>query len=565
MIPEFHPVWPFFIAALLMPVTRGALRKAILLAAPIIGGLQFFGMELDVSRHMTLMGLELTPYRADSLSFIFGIAFHIGAFLSILFALKVRDTLQQVCGLLYVGSALGVVFAGDFLTLFIQWELLGLTSAGLIFAARTPEAVANGLRYLIYQVLSGVMLTAGALMLWLNTGDLSFEAMELGSAATWFVFLAFGIKAGFPLLHNWIPDSYPAGTPTGSVFLCIFTTKAAIYALARGFPGTELLIYIGATMAFFPIFYAIIENNLRRVLSYSIINQLGFMLVGVGIGTELALNGTAAHAFAHIIYKSLLFMSMGAVLQQAGTVSAVKLGGLYRRMPWTATFCIVGAASISAFPLLSGFVSKAMIMTALVQTDHVFIWLVMLFASAGVLEHAGIKIPYFGFFADSGQTRPESVKNAGEAPLNMLVAMGLGAFLCIAIGVWPQGLYALLPYGGDYWPYEMGHVVTQMQLLFFATLAIVWMHRSGRYPAEIPSTNLDADWVTRRLVPGFARRAHAWLAAVYERLGNSVWRAGSTLVMRSVDRGLGRAWSVSGMVLWALAVFTAVLIVGLRY
>lgn len=561
MIPEFHPIWAFLVAAAFMPFTRGRVRAVIMLAAPIVGLMQFIDMELDVVRTMSLMGLELIPYRADSLSFIFGIAFHIGAFLSILFALRVRDTLQQIAGLLYIAAAIGVLFAGDLLTLFVQWELLGLTSAGLIFASRTPEAIASGLRYLVWQVLSGVLLIAGAVLLWQNTASLAFEAMELGSAGTWLIFLAFGIKAGFPLLHNWIPDSYPAGTPTGSVFLCIFTTKAAIYALARGFPGTELLIYIGATMAFFPIFYAIIENDLRRVLSYSIINQLGFMLVGVGIGTELALNGTAAHAFAHIIYKSLLFMSMGAVLQQAGTVSAVRLGGLYRKMPWTATFCIIGAASISAFPLLSGFVSKAMIMTALVQTDHTFLWLVMLFASAGVLEHAGIKIPYFGFFSSHGHAPVEGT----EAPLNMLLAMGVAAFLCIGIGVYPAALYAILPYKASFSPYEIGHVLTQMQLLFFATLAIVWMHRTGRYPGEIPSTNLDSDWFSRRLLPRAARRVHAWTTEVGTRSFNGLWQASARTITRSLDRGLGRAHAVSPMVLWALGAFILVLIIGLSY
>lgn len=557
MIPEFHPVWPFLIAAALVPVTRGWLRAVVLLAAPIIGGLQFFGMELDVTRSMSLLGLELIPYRADSLSYIFGIAFHIGALMSILFALKVRDTLQQVSGLLYIAAGMGVLFAGDLLTLFIQWELLGLTSAGLIFAGRTPEAVAAGLRYLVYQVLSGVLLMAGALLIWLDTGSLAFEAMTLDGPATWLIFLAFGLKAGFPLLHNWIPDSYPAGTPTGSVFLCIFTTKAAIYALARGFPGTELLIYIGAVMAFFPIFYAIIENNLRRVLSYSIINQLGFMTVGIGIGTELSLNGTAAHAFAHIIYKALLFMSMGALLQQAGTVSAIKLGGLYRQMPWTATFCIIGAASISAFPLLSGFVSKAMIMSALIKTDHLLIWLVMLFASAGVLEHAGIKIPYFGFFSRHGHAE------AREAPLNMLLAMGLAAFLCIGIGVYPQALYAILPYDYEYWPYDVTHVLIQMQLLLFATLAIVWMHRSGRYPAEIPSTNLDADWFARRAVPTLAQRIHATLTAAGNWLSSTGWRVGSSVVTSNVERGLGRTWPVGTMALWVAILLAVMLMFGI--
>ena len=279
------------------------------------------------------------------------------------------------------------------------------------------------------------------------------------ASPAWLIFLAFGIKCAFPFLHNWLQDAYPEASPTGTVFLSAFTTKLAVYGLARGFAGEDILIWIGALMTAFPIFYAVIENDLRRVLAYSLNNQLGFMVVGIGIGTELALNGTVAHAFAHILYKALLFMSMGAVLYRVGTVKGSELGGLYKSMPWTAAFCIVGAASISAFPLFSGFVSKSLIMSAAASDGLLFIWFVLLFASAGVFHHSGIKIPYFAFFAhDSG-------KRCKEAPLPMLLAMGTTAVLCVGIGVWPEPLYALLPHPVDYVPYTTAHVVTQLQLL----------------------------------------------------------------------------------------------------
>lgn len=555
---EFHPVWPFLLAALAALVARGWLRVAIMVAAPVVGGLQFFGMQLDQTRELQILGLNLIPYRADGLSYVFGIAFHIGALLSILFALRSRDTVQHVSALVYVAAGMGVLFAGDLLTLFVWWEVMGVSSAFLIFATDTPQAFRAGIRYLVYQVFSGVLLMAGASLLWVQTGSLAFDAMELGSAASWLILLAFGLKAGFPLLHAWIPDSYPNATATGSVFLCIFTTKAAVYALARGFPGTELLIYVGAVMTCFPVFYAIIENDLRRVLSYSIINQLGFMVVGIGIGTELSLNGTSAHAFAHIIYKALLFMSMGALLQQAGTVKASALGGLYRKMPWTATFCIVGAASISAFPLLSGFVAKAMVMSALLKEGYLVAWLMLLFASAGVLEHSGIKIPYFGFF--SRYASPD----AREAPPNMLLAMGLAAVLCIGIGVWPQALYDLLPYEMAFSPYDAAHVVTQLQLLLFASLAIVWMHRSGYYPAEIPSTNLDVDWLFRRPVPRLAMRVRDGLAALRDRTA-ALW-SGFVADIGSgrVSNSLGQTWAIGSMALWVAILLAALLLFGLR-
>ena len=555
---EFHPAWPFLIAALAALVTRGALRAAILVAAPLVGGLQLIDMPMGEARTFQVLGMALVPYRADGLSWIFSAAFHLGALLSILFALRVRDTTQHVAAMVYVAASLGVLFAGDLLTLFAWWEVMGLSSAWLIFATRTRRSFRAGVRYLVYQVASGLLLMAGAAVQWTQTGSLAFGAMELGSLASWLILLAFGMKAGFPLLHAWIPDGYPNGTATGSVFLCIFTTKAAIYALARGFPGTELLIYVGAVMTCFPVFYAIIENDLRRVLSYSVINQLGFMVVGVGIGTELSLNGTAAHAFAHIIYKALLFMSVGALLQQAGTTKASELGGLYRKMPWTTAFCIVGAASISAFPLFSGFVAKAMVMSALLKDGHLLVWLALLFASAGVLEHSGIKIPYFGFFARHG--RPD----AREAPRNMLVAMGLAAALCIAIGLWPQALYSRLPYAMDFTAYDAAHVVTQLQLLLFATLAIVWMHRSGFYPREVPSTNLDVDWVFRRMFPAAAMLVRKWLGQLRDRSAR-VWdRFSGGLGSGRISNSLGQTWPTGSMALWVAILMAVLLLFGLR-
>ncbi len=493
---ELPPFVPFFIAALLAMITRGQLRNLVLLATPILGGLHLW---LDVSPGIvttfSIMDFELQLMRTDRLSLLFGYLFHITAFFVAIFALHVRDTTQIVSGLLYTGSTLGAVFAGDLITLFIFWELMAISSVFLIWASHTERAIRAGMRYLIIQVTSGILLFAGAMVQYYQTGSLAFEFIGLEGISGWLIFLAFGIKCAFPLLHNWLTDAYPEATPTGAVFLSAFTTKVAVYALARGFPGTELLVYIGAVMTCFPIFYAVIENDLRRVLAYSLINQLGFMVCGIGIGTALALNGTVAHAFSHVIYKALLFMSMGAVLYRAGTIKATDLGGLYKSMPKTATLCIIGACSISAFPLFSGFVSKSMIMAAMIQEGYDYLWLVLLFASAGVLHHAGIKIPYFAFFAKDSGIRTQ------EAPLNMLIGMSIAAVLCIFIGSQPQYLYALLPWEVEYWPYNTTHVLSQLQLLLFAALAFVWMNKLGLHPHEMHAVNLDTDWLYRKLLP----------------------------------------------------------------
>ena len=412
-----------------------------------------------------------------------------------LYAWHVRDFIQQIAALLYAGAAIGAVFAGDLITLFFYWEGTALASVFLIWARRTEGSYHTGMRYLIIQITSGVILLAGTALLYRETGSITFERMTLGSLGTWLIFLSFGIKCAFPLLHNWLQDSYPAATITGTVILSAFTTKLAVYALARGFAGTELLIYIGAVMTLFPIFFAEIENDLRRVLAYSLNNQLGFMVVGIGVGTEMAINGTASHAFAHILYKALLFMSVGAVMLRTGTSKASELGGLCRTMPRTAIFCLIGAASISAFPLFSGFVTKSLIMDETANQHYPIIWAILVFASAGVLSHSGIKIPYFTFFGHDSGLRPN------EAPIHMQMAMGFTAFLCVFIGVYPEPLYALLPYEVVYRPYTMSHVVGQLQLLCFALLAFAVLMRRGIHPPEIRAVNLDVDWIYRRFIP----------------------------------------------------------------
>lgn len=484
------------LGALLVPLLRGRALQGGMLLLPVLSFLHLLGFQDGDTTALSLFDQTLTPIRVDRLSLVWGYVFHLAALMCSVFALGVKDRVQQAAGLAYAGAAIAAVFSGDFISLFVFWELTAVTSVFLVWATGTPRSYASGMRYLIIQVLSGVLLLAGVLFRAEAGFGIEMGPVGLtGSIDTTLIFLAFGIKAAFPFLHNWLQDAYPNATPTGTVFLGSFTTKLAIYALARCFAGTEILIYIGAAMTLFPIFYAVIENDLRRVLAYSLNNQLGYMVVGVGIGTELAINGAASHAFAHIIYKALLFMAMGAVLMRTGTANGSDLGGLYRSMPWTTTLCIVGAAAISGFPLTSGFVTKSMILTAAAEQHQTLVYLALLFASAGVFHHSGIKIPYFAFFAHDSGKRPE------EAPTHMLVAMGIAAFFCVAIGVYPQALYGILPYEVHYEPYTADHIVTQMQLLLGSAVAFGVLNRIGAYPPELRSTVLDTDWLYRRAAP----------------------------------------------------------------
>ena len=553
--------------ALALPLMPRSAQAIGALALPALSLAQLLFLSEGVSPGIELAGLSLLQVRVDPLSLAFGYIFHIAAFIAALYALHVRDTIQHVTAMLYVGSAIGAVFAGDLITLFIYWEITALASVFLIFASRTQRAYQAGIRYLIVQIGSGVLLLAGILLHYHDSGSLSFDQLigpdgnlSDASAGVWLIFAAFGIKCAFPLLHNWLQDAYPQATVTGAVFLSAFTTKLAVYALARGFPGTEVLIGIGVVMTLFPIFFAVIENDLRKVLCYSLNNQLGFMVVGVGIGTELALNGAVAHAFVHILYKALLFMSMGAVLYRTGTIRASDLGGLYRSMPWTSAFCIVGAMSISAFPLFSGFVAKSLTMSAVTEGYYMLTFIGLLIASAGVMEHSGIKIPYFAFFGHDSGIRCK------EAPWHMCLAMGVAAILCIAIGWFPQPLYALLPYPVVYQPYaDFGHSLTQLQLLLFAALAFVVLKRTGMYPAEQASLNLDTDWLYRRVAPRVIRQ----IVAASRQVGRAFLQTGSELgrtLMRLVlnhygpEGTLARAWPTGSMVLWVAVLLGASLI-----
>ena len=497
-IEGIPPFLLFFVGALVTALLPSKWR-IVLLLLPIWSGINLFMTSTWAgSVTYSVAGFTLDLLHIDKLSLLFGYLFHIAAFLSLLYSLHVKDRLQQVAGLLYAGSALGTIFSGDLISVFIFWELLALTSACLIWARRQVASTSAAMRYLVYQILSGVLLLAGIVLLVQSDNDISVRALPLENLASWLIFIAIGIKCAFPGLHSWLSDGYPNATATGTVFLSAFTTKVAVYLLARTFAGEAILVYIGAAMTCFPIFYAVIENDLRKVLAYSLINQLGFMVCGIGIGTSLALNGAVAHAFNDVIFKGLLFMTMGAVLMRVGHVKGSDLGGLYKSMPKTTLFCIIGAASISAFPLFSGFVSKSMVMAALIAQGHDYLWLMLLFASAGVFHHAGIKIPFFAFFAHDNGLRVR------EAPTNMLWAMGLASLACLAIGIYPALLYQLLPWDNQYQPYDITHTLTQLQLLFFSALAFVWLNKQGLYPPELRSVNLDVEWFYRKLIPSAA-------------------------------------------------------------
>ena len=495
MISSFPPGLIMMIGALLIPFLPHIIRQIYMMALILLSA---YALTLGFGIHskIDVMDFEFIIFQSDSLTLPFAIIFHIAAILNVIYGAHEKHWNQHVAIMSYSGAAIAAVHAGDLFTLFIWWEATAFTSVFLILASKTQRSYKSAFRYILIQVGSGMFLLAGAILLMSETGSAEFKNFDINSLYGQLIFIAFGIKAAFPLLNGWLQDSYPEASEIGTVALSTFTTKLAIFCFAKSFAGTEILIIIGAIMTFYPIFFAVIENDLRRVLTYSLNNQLGFMIVAIGIGTELAINGAVAHAFAHILYKGLLFMGMGAVLYRVGTCKASELGGLFKFMPITAICTIIGAISISAFPLFSGFVAKSLIMSALGKEGLVFVYFMLLFASAGVLHHSGIKIPFFAFFAH------ESGIKTKEAPLNMIIAMIIASTLCILIGVFPSYFYEILPYQIQYQPYDFSHVVGQLQLLTFAAFAFICLWHFKIYPPELNSTVLNSDWIYRKMIPG---------------------------------------------------------------
>ncbi len=548
-----------------------AFRKVAMLASVAVSAYVLSRLGLGDYGRLEIFAEAVVMLRLDPLSRLFAIVFHLATALNIIYAWHERNRAQDFAMLAYPAAALGGVLAGDFITLFVWWELAAITSVFLVWAPGTRVTYLSGMRYLAIQILSGVLLLGGIVLIFRETGSLAFTEIGLrdGDGAIKFsalvIFLAFGIKSAFPLLHNWVQDAYPKSTISGSIVLAIFTTKLAVYSLARGFPGTPELIYLGAVMTIFPIFFALIENDLRKVLCYSINNQVGFMVCAIGLGS---INGAVGYAFGNIIFEGLLFMALGAAMFRTGSSKALDLGGLYKFMPIAMAFCIIGALSISAFPGTLGFVVKGLIIDAAGEAHLLWIWLVLLFASAGVLEHAGIKIPYFTFF-NTNHAPAKRVFVAERTPPGMMIAMGVSAFLCLFIGLNPGPLYALLPDQAqiaDYHPYSAYHIVEQLQLLLWAVLAFAVLIVMKWYPAEVRSTNLDTDWFYR--VPG--RALMRWGAQITALLWRGSWGMMQSRVQRIATQiyrvhgpegQLARSWPIGFMALWTAVVLGIALII----
>jgi multicomponent Na+:H+ antiporter subunit D len=515
-----HPTTWFLGGAVLLPFLdkKDKLRKTVLIGIPLIAFTLIHWLP-DSFGHVSYLGFDLVFGRVDRLTRVFLHVFTIMAFIGCIYGLHVKETGQHIAAFLYVGGSLGVTLCGDYLTLYIFWEMMAFSSVFLIWYRKKRKSIEAGFRYILVHTTGGLILLGGIFLRYKNIHDLSFVQIATNGAtlADYLIMIGFMLNAAVPPIHAWLPDAYPEASVTGAVFMCAFTTKTAVYVLARGFPGFEALAILGAIMTLYGVGYAVVENDARRILAYHIVSQVGYMVCGIGIGTAMAVNGAVAHAYAHIIYKGLLFMGAGAVLEMTGTSKLNELGGLYKRMPWAMVFTVIGGISISGFPLTSGFISKSMIIAAAGASHHPVLMLMMDLAAVGTFLSVGIKLPYFIWFGkDSGV-------EAKDAPWNMNLGMAIAAFLCFFLGIFPDYLYKMLPFPVYWNPHNTYHLSETLQLLGFTGLGFFIMVKKLK---PEPKINLDLDWFYRkgaRAFIGFASRrmvpTNDWVNDVYRNIG----------------------------------------------
>jgi multicomponent Na+:H+ antiporter subunit D len=522
-----HPVLPFAIAALLAPWVGITGRRMLSLLAPAAALAILVGLPIDATFALSIAGHDWVLLRADALARIYAYAFIIYAFVAGVFAWQDTAAGPKVAALGLAGAGTGVVLAGDLLSLFFFWEWLTVCSLFLIWFGNTPASWAAGFRYLIFHLAGAIVMLIG-ILLQMAEGNTAFTAMSPDSLSAWLILAGMVTNAAVPPLHAWLSDAYPRASVFGTVFLAAFTTKAAVYALVRGFPGVDILVWAGTIMALFGVVYAVLENDIRRLLAYHIISQVGYMVAGVGLGSALALNGSSAHAFAHIFYKGLLMMSAGAVIYATGRGKLTELGNLAGPLRLTLIFMMIGAFSISGVPFFNGFVSKSMVVSAAAYADRGPIEFLLLVASMGTFLHTGLKLPWFTFFGQD-----QGARVVRPVPMSMYIAMGIASAICIITGLLPGAtLYTLLPFDATYEPFTAHHFLESLQLLVGTALGF-WLLRV-KLGGE-PTTTMDIDRIYRQPV--------LWLVdgagAVFEWAGRQVRTANGLLIERSWHTILG--------------------------
>ena len=533
-----HPSLLLIFGALLLPFIQGPLRKPYLFLVPLLAlGAVILNTSLTGNYAMvSFLDWQLVFGRVDKLSTVFALIMALMAVIGTLYGLHVDRAGEHMAAWLYAAGSLGTIYSGDYISLFFFWEMMAFASVFLIWFRRGKQSLRVGYRYLLIHTIGGIILLAGILLRYQALGNITFDLMDVAHPElyTWLIMIGFGLNAAMVPLHSWLPDAYSEASFNGAVFMCALTTKTAVYVLARSCAGMDILVVIGVIMALYGVIYAVMENDIRKLLAWSIVSQVGYMVAGIGIGTDLAINGAVAHAVVHILYKSLLFMGTGSVLYMTGKTKFTELGGLYSKMPATFFFTIIGCLSISAAPCFAAYVSKSMIITAAFESHLNWASWLLMFGATGTFMYNGLKLPYFLFFGKNNCS-DETWQKAGDPTWNMMIAMTLGATLCVLVGMAPGLLYAMLPHAIVYTPFTAYHLVETLQLLGFAALAFFLLKK---YVEPVDRICLDIDWLYRKAGQGFL-----WLVKGPLQWCDAAWGEAYRVVGLSSLMTVSRFWS----------------------
>ncbi|MDD7215150.1 MAG: Na(+)/H(+) antiporter subunit D [Firmicutes bacterium] len=534
MINSIHPGLILILSGIVIMLVPEKLRKVLMIAGPVIAAFAAWSLNqasclcLEIVPKITLQLLHV-----DSLTKMFLVIFSAASLIGAVYALSSKNRFETGLEAIYAGSSMGAVLAGDWITLIIFWEIMAVSSWLIVTSAGTERASKAGFRYLMVHLLGGNLLLAGIIMK-VAGGSMDITCLTgTGDAAFWLIFLGVAVNAAIPPLNSWVSDAYPEAPMGGTVYMASFTTKVGMFYIIRLFAGTEFLLWVGVFMAIYGASMALIENDLRRLFSYHIVSQLGYIVAAAAVGGALGIDGAAAHTFNNILYKGVLFMCCGAVITATGKRRISDLSGLYRKMPLTSICFLIASLSIAGFPLLNGFVSKSLIMNAMVEGGYHGAEILLMAASVGTLLSIALKVNYFVFFGKAdGCTERNTVLEVKPVPLNMKIAMVMGTAGCVIIGVMPDLLYGLTPFGSDGHPFTVDHVTQYIELFAAATLAFVMYIR---HMAPHVAITLDFDWFYRKPLAAAVRWTSGAVSGLFETCGRLVSRlvaAGSRYLHR---------------------------------
>lgn len=521
MLSNLHPGLILIIFGILIMIVPEKLRKVLMIAGPVLAALAALGLDGDSSMCIDVVpGVTLQLLRVDRMAKIFLIVFAIASLIGAVYAISSKSRWETGFESIYAGSSMGAVLAGDWISLIVFWEIMAAASWLIIMSAKTEKASGAGFRYLIVHMLGGNLLLAGIIVKAAGGGSLIISCLTGNQdAAFWLIFLGVAVNAAIPPLNSWISDAYPEAPVGGTVYMASFTTKVGVYFIIRLFAGTEFLLWVGVFMALYGASMALIENDLRRLFSYHIVSQLGYIVAAAAVGGALGIDGATAHTFNNILYKGVLFMCCGAVITATGKRRITDLSGLYRKMPLTSVCFLIASLSIAGFPLFNGFVSKSLVMNAMAEGGYHAAEILLMVASVGTLLSIALKVNYFVFFGkpSSGCAKIE-VK---PVPLNMKIAMVMGTAGCVLIGLMPNLLYGLTPFGSNGHPFTVDHVTQYIELFAAATLVFV-MYIDHMAPHV--AVTLDFDWFYRKPLAAAVRWTSVAVSGVFEACGSLISR-----------------------------------------